>query len=401
MRKDKLIKKARDLGFSEEEIQGLRKEDFYEILSKRIWEREYPGEEMVRQLSPMLAARADVVIEEGYVDKENFWSGLEEGSNYIFEKKLNGVRQLAHFVKRNGVNTIIFTSRRVSDVNFRYNEATSLDHLQWDFPDELLGVVLDGEVKCPKHRVRTKGIETRDELQATVAILAMKKPLAESIQREQDCYLVFTVFDVVNSDELLARKAWLSGFFKRMRKVLPREYRLIDYVTRDKLEFFSKIINSGGEGIVAKHIKGYYEIGKRSRFMLKLKRGIEVDAFVIGWKRPKKGSSHSENNLIGSLVFGLYQKGTRRVVEVGTVPSFKLRERKKMSLVLKDGSLSLNPIYLGRVAKIQGPDISPRTGKIQMCSLDRWRDLGPEAKKREECIEDWDALIKIYHSKRD
>ena len=62
--------------------------------------------------------------------------------------------------------------------------------------------------------------------------------------------------------------------------------------------FFERVITEGGEGVMLRHPDSYYEEGKRSSFLLKVKRFHKATCTVIGYENGKGKYS----NVVGSLV---------------------------------------------------------------------------------------------------
>ena len=76
-----------------------------------------------------------------------------------------------------------------------------------------------------------------------------------------------------------------------------------------------------GEGVIAKQTDAPYRPGER-KGMVKVKRLRTADAVIVGW-RPGK-----EENTVGSLILGLYEKGKLRVV--GHTSGLKAKEKREL-----------------------------------------------------------------------
>jgi ATP-dependent DNA ligase len=77
----------------------------------------------------------------------------------------------------------------------------------------------------------------------------------------------------------------------------------------------------GGEGVIAKQPDAPYRPGER-KGMVKVKRVRTADCVVVGW-RPGK-----EEDTVGSLILGLYERGKLRVV--GHTSGFRAKEKREL-----------------------------------------------------------------------
>jgi ATP-dependent DNA ligase len=76
-----------------------------------------------------------------------------------------------------------------------------------------------------------------------------------------------------------------------------------------------------GEGVIAKELDAVYKPGQR-KGMVKIKRIRTIDCVVMGW-RPGK-----HEGTVGSLILGLYDKGTLR--PIGHTSGLKAKEKKEL-----------------------------------------------------------------------
>jgi ATP-dependent DNA ligase len=79
---------------------------------------------------------------------------------------------------------------------------------------------------------------------------------------------------------------------------------------------------ASGEGVIAKKVDSPYLMGER-KAMVKVKRLRTIDAVIVGW-RPGK-----EENTVGSLILGLYDKGGELHV-VGHTSGLKAKEKRDL-----------------------------------------------------------------------
>jgi len=206
--------------------------------------------------------------------------------NWIFERKLDGIRCLAF--KADG--HVRMLSRNKLSLNARFPEvAQSLEQ------DPAAGLVIDGEV---------------------VAFAGRETSFSALQQRgERPVRIYYYVFDLlyhegrdVTALPLRERKALL-------RKALTFEgpIRLTPHRNGDGEALFREACGKGWEGLIAKRADSPYIHG-RSRDWLKFKCGFEQE-LVIGGFTPPRGSRTE----FGALLAGYYDRGKLRYAgKVGT-----------------------------------------------------------------------------------
>ncbi len=209
------------------------------------------------------------------------------GENWIFERKLDGVRCIA---VRDG-STVSLLSRNDLSLNGRYPEIARA--LQ-DQPQRRF--VVDGEV---------------------VAFDGAQTSFAKLAQRGQTHVPVFFyIFDVL----------WLDGqdvralALRTRKRLLRAELRFRDHAlrfsahrNRDGEAFFTEACRKGWEGVVAKRADSRYTAA-RSRDWLKFKCEQGQELVIGGFTAPKGSRSN-----FGALLLGYYQGSEFRYAgKVGT-----------------------------------------------------------------------------------
>jgi ATP-dependent DNA ligase len=115
---------------------------------------------------------------------------------------------------------------------------------------------------------------------------------------------------------------------------------------------------------VWKRLDQPYEPGRRVRHWLKRKQGVEVEAFVTGFKpgTPDRGNGR----LVGALEFSIaHADGT--VAPVAWVSNWTDEEREAMTRADDAGNPALNPAYRGRrAAVVAGHDVAARSRRIRL-----------------------------------
>ncbi len=126
------------------------------------------------------------------------------------------------------------------------------------------------------------------------------------------------------------------------------------------------IIQAGGEGSVWKRVDQPYQAGRRVKHWIKKKAGIEVEAFVSGFKTGNNGHT----GMVGAVEFSARQVDGSSM-PVAWVSSWTDDERRAMTM-LEDGRVILNPSYLGRKGVIIGHNESARSHRIRHARLKQW-----------------------------
>ena len=305
------------------------------------------------------------------------WSDLDERQtqqleedhhSWILQQKHDGVRALFH-VQPDGTR---ITGRCTSEVNYRLTEhQDNLPHLLQGL-EGLEGTILDGELVCPVAQVNTGSTITTSPLQAAVAVLAASPEKADYIQRSNKAYLRLHVFDIlefrgedVTRLPLVQRLQCLEDAIGRIQN--PHIEVVPSYVVNKKA-IHDNIVSVGGEGTVWKHANSPYEPGKRVSLWIKRKRGLEVEAFVTGFKlgSPERGHSH----LVGAIEFSVQERGSIR--PIAWVSGWSDQERSVMTWEEPNGTPTLNPTYFGRSAIVVGQDEAGRSRRIRHARLKQW-----------------------------
>lgn len=348
------------------------------------------GLEMMLKLeSPMLCRQfKDLKPEE----QKDIW---REGSKWYFEEKIDGNRMVIIYTDKDGLE---FFSRNNSVEDFLpvpYTQNILMENVDLT-PLKGMNFMIDSEVVSTNPNISTvlgsRGVVTATQLQATTAILALNPTQSLEIQRVDP--LKFLVFDCMFKDNedlrdkpLKDRKRALKVIFDALKQTgLIVEHPAM--TTKNKKDFYEQIIARGGEGVVAKHIDSkYISTSSRSRDgWIKIKRsasesllnaGISdtLDAFVSGFELGDEEKGWA--GLVGCLIFSVYLRDKDGNVsdtphEIAKVTNIPLELRKQIT-VTKDGEPTLHPKMYGKVASIDGQDISARSLRLTHARLVNWR----------------------------
>lgn len=348
-----------DLGITVKTTGRPSKEPYVATLRNHPWRKDHSDEPLPAQIMPMLLSSWEDL------DKAEQAEIEQDCYAWIVQPKLDGVRVLLHVED----DRVRITSRTVSEITYRLSEfQDNLPHLTEGLA-ALSGSILDGELVYPLTAINTGSTITGTSLQATMAILATTPENARRIQ-ERDAEVRFHVFDIlrhcgqdVASLSLMDRQHFLEKSSQQMNNPF---IEMVPSFVVNKSDIHRRLIDVGGEGSVWKKADQPYESGRRVRHWLKRKRGIEVEAFVTGFKRGTNGHA----GLVGAVEFGIRKNGS--VVPIAWVTGWTDEDRLRMTQADSSGNVSLAPDYLGRRAVIFGQELSAKSYRIRHARIKRW-----------------------------
>jgi ATP-dependent DNA ligase len=240
-------------------------------------------------------------------------TALPVGDAFLYEPKWDGFRAIVF----RGGGEVFIQSRdlRPLDRYFPELHAAFLAGL----PD---GCVVDGEIVIATRR----GLDF-DALQMRL------HPAASRVARLADeTPAAFVAFDAIAIHGRDLRETPQSerreALERLIDEVAPPIY--LTPMTRDRAvasEWLAQFEGAGLDGVVAKPADGAYEPGRRA--MIKVKHARTADCVVAGFRWHKAG----KNELVGSLLLGLYDK-ENRLHHVGVTSSFTMAVRRQLALDL-------------------------------------------------------------------
>ena len=363
-----------------------RKEDYIRAL-RNYWLKKYYGDEehipwalrfMLSIDCPQLCKRYQQCNEK---QQKMFW----ESSDYIAEEKIDGNREIICFDAT--TKSFDFYSRNNSVKDYlpqSYKDTILTFEEDFDYPENF---VLDSEIICTNSEVSTvsgkRGTLCSTQLQSTAALLSLNPKESREIQKKNP--LKFIVFDCLFDGVSLMDKPWKERreHTEKLVALLRQKGFLCEinpYVSENKLEFYSDIIERNGEGVVFKNIKApYHACSSRTNDQVKLKRSVsdslckDLDAWVTGFIPSSKDKGWSDK--IGALVFSCkvrMNNGDIKIHEIGVCSGIS-QELRNDATILVDGVPTLNPKFLGRVATLSGQNISARKLSLTHCVIVTWR----------------------------
>ena len=352
--------------------------------------------EHILAMEPMLAL---LIKHKKKEDQDAIWK--DDDPNWLWEEKLDGCRAILCYDPETGFDMYSRNLSVTDQLPINYGEKIlwpNIDTSQLTFP-----FMLDCEI-LPKNKEIDKSgdfVPVADtQLNLISSILSLN---TEDSRRVQELNPVkFVAFDMLYYGEqplfdepLYKRKQMLKTMMKFLKVAgVPIEEPMTLEMGHSKQDFYNMIMNAGGEGVVVKDLNSKYDIsGRRAGEWVKIKRSVSqamsaeglgdtVDAFVIGFEEGTPGTANE--GLVASLKFGvelldpmnepiLDPSGDPVVHHIATVGG--LTQELKEAISTKDifGNVALKQEIYGKVASIDGQDLSSRNLRFAHAVLVAWR----------------------------
>lgn len=280
----------------------------------------------------------------------------------------------------------------------RNNSVT--DYLPQDYSDTILvsikdnfyypeNFVLDCEVISTNPETETN-TQCLTQLQSTAALLNLNAEDSKQIQKDNP--FKFVVFDCLYDSRNLIDETWNirhrhadklafilkeNGFLCELNKVVEN--------TADnpyaKREYFEKLVADNKEGVVLKNRNAkYHACSSRTIDCVKVKRSTDdtltrdLDAFITDYV---VGNDDTRNeNLVVGFVFSIMMEKddgsivTHPIAVCSNVSDFI---KEDATVIDDNGNVTLNKKYYGRVATLQGQNISARQLRLTHSIISYWR----------------------------
>lgn len=310
-----------------------------------------------------------------------------ESQDWIAEEKIDGCRAL------------VLWDASEKKFHFYSRNNSVEDYLPQDYSDTILttdngfsypyNFVLDSEVISTNPTVETN-TRCLTQLQSTAALLSLNPDDSKRIQK--DSPLKFIVFDCLLDSDNLINKSWTERHLHaiKLANILKRDgfcceinpvVENTDKYSEAKHDFYEHIISRNGEGVVLKNKNAvYHATSSRTIDCVKVKRSTsntvvnDIDAFITDYV---VGNDNTKNeNMVVGFVFSVQMKKdngdivTHPIAVCSNVSDFI---KEDATIIDDNGNVKLNPDYYGRVATIQGQNISARNLRITHAIIDQWR----------------------------
>lgn len=177
-----------------------------------------------------------------------------------------------------------------------------------------------------------------------------------------------------------------------------------------KIDYLDNVLRSGGEGIVIKCLDAPYISALKSsrshKAAMKVKQKVsemmkedgetlDFDVFITGANPPK---SDRIKDMIGALKCSVYLEnefGETSEHEIANISGIPHEWKRKLALVKEDGTITLNPEYIGKVIAIDGMALSHTSLRFQHAVLKEKNGLVFKDKNAIDCVWTKDALEKM------
>ena len=328
-------------------------------------------------------------------------------SDVFAEEKKDGVRILLTYFP--GVGFELY-SRNRSVTTFLFGDyVDQIYGWQRNVTENVLPFpfVLDGELISLNPTVNGH-VVTDTMLNAVVAILGMNQLDSYRMQAEAGYPLRLEVFDCLMFDGKPMLNCCLSERKRVLHEVVTKLHEAADRLSLpqlkwveevavvrgsydDKYSYYKEITGRGGEGLILKTESSLYNPtearGGLGAGFIKWKRntsesvGSGIDGFITGCV-PGTGAFEG---LVGSLIFSIYLLPSGELHEIARVSGLTDEIRKAVTTTSATGEVTLNPAWLGRVAEIEGQDVSSKSRSLAHARILRFRD-GADGKSPAQCV---------------
>lgn len=221
----------------------------------------------------------------------------------VYEPKYDGIRAIVEI----DAALIHLWSRLGNDKTAQFPEVA--DALRkWARRRTDLPLTLDGEIVALDPSGEPAGfqqLQGRMHTSHEGGRAARPHPAAHPAARVPTAFIAFDVLRQGRTDlrerPLTERRAMLEKIFGRTRSPI---LRISECVPGDGRALYKRALESGWEGLIAKHAASRYRSGKRTPDWRKLKIVLEQEFVIGGWTEPRESRAH-----FGALALGVYEAG--------------------------------------------------------------------------------------------
>ena len=258
---------------------------------------------------PMLASLADAPLND---------------PSLVYEPKYDGIRAIADVTP----GQARLWSRLGNEKTSQFSEvAAALG--QWARKRKV-STVIDGEIVAIDPNGDPIGFQN---LQGRIHLTVGRGAGRRRLTGDADAPTAFIAFDLLREGDadlrdlpLRERRARLEKLFRATGSSM---LRLSEQVRGDGRALYQRALDSGWEGLIAKHADSQYRSGKRTPDWRKVKITCEQEFVIGGWTEPRQTRTY-----FGALLLGVYEGA--RLIYVGHVGTgFNERELARLMKLLR------------------------------------------------------------------
>lgn len=368
--------------------------------------------------SPMLALQIKHLKPE---IQNKIW---EDNSNWVFQEKIDGCRCMLCYDRDFGWD-MYSRNKSVTDcLPISYRTKILLPKINNEILDRynIKSFIVDTELVPLLNTINNMAdgtpIVADTQLNLVTGILGSLDDLSHKMQETNP--LKFVAFDIIMLNNkwmidipLEKRDKTLNSIIKILQVAgMNKRISKVTSTMTNKEQFYNNIISTGGEGVVAKDLNSTYDIlGRRHGEWSKIKRSVSqalmidndlsevgdtVDAFITGFKEGTIGTVNE--GLVGALEFSVYltdenneyildENGEPIIHHLATISGFTDELRHLISDKDEFGKVTLKKAFYGKVAEIDGQDISSKNYRFAHAVFKGWRpDRSAESCKFQKVI---------------
>ena len=358
-------------------------------------------QDILKMNGPMLALQS----KDKKLDKvrASLW---EDNNEWLFQEKIDGTRCLLCYKRGFGFDMFSRNLSVKDKLPISYGSKLVLPQVNTEILDRynIQSFIIDTELVPLYKDIRPLSdgtlVTAETQLNLVDSILTSLEDRSKLIQEANP--LKFIAFDILmynnlwcTNEPLYKRDKWLNNLLPILQRAgLEVRIEKVQTTMVDKQKFYDTILSCDGEGVVAKNLNSIYNLnGRRNGDWIKLKRTISqsilmenlgdtIDAFITGFKEGTPGTMNE--GLVGALDFSIYltddndnyiydENGVPIVHHIATISGFSLEIRQSISTRDGNGKVALRPDLYGKVATIDGQDISNRNYRFAHAVFKGWR----------------------------
>lgn len=312
---------------------------------------------------------------------------LWESNDWIAEEKHDGIRILICYDTNE--NKFHFFSRNNSVTDYLpqdYIDTIYVTAKDFYYPNNF---VLDCEAISTNPMVETN-TQCLTQLQSTAALLNLNAEDSKRIQKNNP--LKFVVFDCLYDGESFINSPWTERhkYAEKLASLLKAsnfncEINPVVENTNDnkfaKREYFEKLVADNKEGVVLKNKNAkYHACSSRTIDCVKVKRSTDdtltrdLDAFITDYVVGNT-DTRNENMIVGFVFSIMMEKDNGQVVTHPIAVCSNVSDfiKEDATVINENGEVILNKKYYGRVATLQGQNISARQLRLTHSIIKDWR----------------------------